>query len=338
MALQRVFQSLGCLHNGFPWFSFMGAVGSIHAVEYFYSIKKSLPAPSQCCQDSDPRANKKSKKNVGDDGAGKKWPSMHQKFKEQHGLEDADLCQKQLTWVREQLQTLELSKREFDGAIMTFAALRKQKQQVARLKVSNHCKIQQTTWSTVSNKIPLAFCPGHFVERCPLCLQCRWQYHPNALEDCAPLPAPKKEICIFDCSGSFYKPCKRIPFWAARARACKHTWPSVPSQFFRLPRSAGKRIYQQCNCSGWFGSAGSRSELNVLDVPSKNFISYRWQARIYRISILVAVLLVASVARIKKKPLAGHNCLAFCTAWTIIWIIISFLLPRLVKLFLQPTS
>lgn len=123
----------------------MGVVGSIPAVQNSNIYPKKWPeyrcllcsrcAPSQCCQDSVPNANKKSKKNIGDDGEGKKWPSMHQKFKEQHGLEDADLCQKQLSWVREQLQPLELSKREFDGAIMTFAALRKQKQQVARLKV-----------------------------------------------------------------------------------------------------------------------------------------------------------------------------------------------------------
>ena len=73
------------------------------------------------------------KKKKDNDGEGMKWPSMHAKFKEKHGLEDADFKQKQLTWLRSQLKPLNLRNRELDAALSVFAALRKQNGQVTRL-------------------------------------------------------------------------------------------------------------------------------------------------------------------------------------------------------------
>lgn len=98
--------------------------------------------PCSCVQNSQEIDNKrKNKKKIEDEGTGKKWPSMHTKFKDQHGIDDADLCCKQLMWLKEQLQTLQLPKREVEGAMLTFAALRKQRQQVTWLSFNVFLKL-----------------------------------------------------------------------------------------------------------------------------------------------------------------------------------------------------
>jgi hypothetical protein len=88
---------------------------------------------------------------VDDNGEGKKWPEMHAKFKEKHGIEDCEMKQKQITWLRSQLQNLKLSARELEAAVMTFAALRKKQQKVTSLgfkmfqpvcSLQPHCMVQ----------------------------------------------------------------------------------------------------------------------------------------------------------------------------------------------------
>lgn len=214
--------------------------------------------PCSCVQNSQEIGNKrKNKKKIEDEGTGKKWPSMHTKFKDQHGIDDADLCCKQLMWLKEQLQTLQLPKREVEGAMLTFAALRKQRQQVTWLSFTVFFLKLIFWWvgqKGAMNKTWSALNWGYCVEGCPLCLQHWGQHHPNAMEDHAPLFATEEEIFVLDGGHSLYQSRKAIPFCIARVKSCRALWPPASSQLYRVPRSTGECFHKQCNCSCCFGS------------------------------------------------------------------------------------